>query len=326
MEEWINKFETELSKILDKEDTLYVFCPYHIGDLLGAGGFVDAAKKMRGKSHAIIFASERVQSMGVSFPGVDKIIYWDQDFLDMLAKYIYTTGRYETHNYIYGHFYRTKDGVCVMNFDINFIEGFRPVFKLSPTAPFLSPTVAEPSEEEMKKIYNDFVIDKKHTVILAPYAKSLPDLPTDLWVNLVKSMQEKGFIVYTNVAPQGETPIAGTKPFSASLTALFALSDKIRAVIDYRSGLFDYLAFSNAKILCISPFPGPIPVWIFSLPLLYPNSDSHMFYYAEEFIKPISEYFCNSGVEAVLKISHPKITEPIYFSKDELIQAIMSNI
>ena len=323
MEEWISKVESDLQNIMKEKDTLYILCPYHIGDLIVNGCLAHATAIRKGKSRVQIIALERLNSLGLVFRDVERILYTTQESMNTLIYYTYATKRYEADNFIYGHFKMSEDHHFIMDKDLNFIENYkRHVFSLPLDAPFVSPAIIKPSEEEIAKLSTDFIIDKDRTILLSPYNNSNPNLKDELWEEIAKRLTEKGFIVYTNVAPKGEEPIAGTRPFQASFTALFFLAEKMRAVVGYRSGLFDYLAFTKANLLCIGKFPS----WSYNLKLLFPNSNSQMFYYASDFIAPVYEYLAQNETQAQIKLHHPKISEPIYLSQEEIVRAIISAI
>lgn len=87
-------------------------------------------------------------------------------------------------------------------------------------------------------------------VLLAPYAHSLPRLPESFWTALAAALSRAGFVVYTNVAGEGEFAVFGTKALDVPLTELVPVLEWMGCMISMRSGLCELVSsISCAKIV-----------------------------------------------------------------------------
>lgn len=104
----------------------------------------------------------------------------------------------------------------------------------------------------------DFIFDDNHltqgkTVILAPYAYSIPQIRWTFWEKLANQLLLKGYDVCTNCGSQDEKPIKGTKPIYFTFNNAVEFCNKAGYIIAYRSGFCDIIAQSNAKRIIIYP-------------------------------------------------------------------------
>ena len=142
----------------------------------------------------------------------------------------------------------------ILDYDkYDFIDAYRHnVFELPFETPFQYPTVGDIDQARKDRLKERYTIDGARTIVLAPRSHALGFLGDAFWENLARKLSERGFIVYTNVGGK-EKPVAGTQPLAVSFEELFYLAGEINCVISHRSGLLDYLVFSKARILAISP-------------------------------------------------------------------------
>ena len=94
-------------------------------------------------------------------------------------------------------------------------------------------------------IFNAFH-DKQNVVIISPYAKSSAMLQEDIWIKFTTWLQNKGFIVYTNVFGQ-EKVIPGTLPLSVGIDIIVYLADLGYRIIGVQSGLMDVILRAQSK-------------------------------------------------------------------------------
>ena len=117
--------------------------------------------------------------------------------------------------------------------------------------------------------------------------------------------------------------MAGTEAISPSFPQLYFLSDKVRCFIGLRSGIFDFLALTEAKILNINSFPD----WIWEVGILYPECNNRTFYDAVDYLKPVAEYFEKGRVDAEISISHPKINPAdVFFDYETMTEEILNGV
>ncbi|WP_283680823.1 hypothetical protein [Parablautia sp. Marseille-Q6255] len=105
-------------------------------------------------------------------------------------------------------------------------------------------------KEEIIKQYH--LLEGK-TVILAPYAVSVPLISKDLWNQLVEHYHKKGFQVLTNVKDNSEYPLDGTEGISLRLDEMYLATEYGGYFVGLRSGLCDLLAYSKCCMTVVYP-------------------------------------------------------------------------
>lgn len=90
------------------------------------------------------------------------------------------------------------------------------------------------------------------TVILAPSAKSVTALPTDIWSNIVDDFHEMGYQCYTNVAGE-EQPLPGTLPISPQISEIQSVVEWAGTFIGIRSGLCDVIRDASCRKIALYP-------------------------------------------------------------------------
>ena len=97
-------------------------------------------------------------------------------------------------------------------------------------------------------------IHKGNTVILSPYAKSMPALPLSFWKELAYRLKEQGFLVFTNCDGNKEKPIEGTEVFLFSLKDAVSVLNQCGYFVGLRSGFCDIISSSECrKVIIYSP-------------------------------------------------------------------------
>ena len=194
--------------------------------------------------------------------------------MDLIQQYIYATREYETDNYIYGHFH-LRQGHYVWNNDLSFINRYKEnVFGLPLETELIPPLIESPTDYQKQRLHSDYVLDKKRTIVLAPYANSMKNLEEAFWEKLASELIGKGYVLYTNVASSREKVISGTTPMTTTFNELIYLAEKVNCFIGLRSGIFDLLAFTNARLLYIINNTH----WHDDLKLNYNHLNSRAFY------------------------------------------------
>lgn len=107
-----------------------------------------------------------------------------------------------------------------------------------------------PEHEETYEGAEEIVPGK--SVILAPYAKSVTALKTDVWKQIVKEYQERGYACYTNVAGK-EKPLLGTRAVSPTIAQIRSLVERAGTFIGIRSGLCDVVKDAVCKKIALYP-------------------------------------------------------------------------
>lgn len=115
----------------------------------------------------------------------------------------------------------------------------------------------------VEKIFFDYNLRKHKTVILFPYAKSVPTIKEEFWKKLVDELLSKGFTVCTNSSGITEPAIKGTIAVCCKLTALREFVEAAGYMVALRSGICDLLSFANAKKIVIYPYNEVRKIWSF---------------------------------------------------------------
>jgi len=109
------------------------------------------------------------------------------------------------------------------------------------------------NKEVVCKLFEDYGLEDNNTVILAPYAHSIPQIKWDIWEKLTYELIAKNYVVVTNCGNESEKPIKGTKPIYFSFQDAVAVTEKAGFLIAYRSGFCEIIAQSNCKKVVIYP-------------------------------------------------------------------------
>lgn len=172
-------------------------------------------------------------------------------------------------------------------------------------------------------------MDKERTIILAPYTNSVETLQESFWVNLVQRLKQKNkdYIFYTNVASPQEKVIPGTAPIVTTFPELIYLAEKVNCFIGMRSGIFDLLAFTNAKLLYINKdIRG---WWFYDLKLNFNHTNSRAFYTlpADE-QAGIKSFMQKNDVNSFdnLIFNENVLGKDVALNADSLIEKILSSV
>lgn len=95
-------------------------------------------------------------------------------------------------------------------------------------------------------------IKEGHAVILAPYAKSVPALPDEVWKEIVRLYQSRGYQMFTNVAGD-EDPIDGTEPIRPQIREMRSVVERAGTFIGIRSGLCDVIRTADCRKIALYP-------------------------------------------------------------------------
>lgn len=109
------------------------------------------------------------------------------------------------------------------------------------------------SAREIDKFFEENGLRKNKTVILAPYANSIPQIRWEFWEKLVEELLSLDFDVCTNCGTSNEKPLAGTKSIFFEFKDAVDICNNAGYVIAYRSGFCDIIANSKCKRIVIYP-------------------------------------------------------------------------
>lgn len=107
--------------------------------------------------------------------------------------------------------------------------------------------------ESVLSICEEYDVVKGKSVIIAPYANSIPLIKSTFWEDLVKALNSQGYKVFTNCGTPHEVPIIGSEKIYFSFEDAVAISEYAGTVISYRSGFCEIIASSKCKKIIIYP-------------------------------------------------------------------------
>ena len=111
------------------------------------------------------------------------------------------------------------------------------------------------SEEPIISIPNISEIASK-TVLLNYSSKSMSQVDLSFFQTIADDLLSRGYNVFTNVVGN-QRELIGTKPLNCPIYELFAICNRIKAVISVRSGILDICAHTSAPFLVYNfPFKG----------------------------------------------------------------------
>ena len=136
---------------------------------------------------------------------------------------------------------KTNQKDMLINCDLN-VSGNGPVFDAN----------YHMKDNLLESLKIDYYLDKEKTVIVAPYSNSfrcMEEAP-EFWPTVVKRLQEKGYVVYTNVNGK-EEPLPGTESILSPISVMRTVLDNCHAFISARSGLCDVIADADCNCVCL---------------------------------------------------------------------------
>ena len=109
-------------------------------------------------------------------------------------------------------------------------------------------------EEELSLLFEENGLIPGRTVVLAPYAKWPPKIPEYFWLQLVKKLKEKGFLVCTNSAGKEEPAIQGSVAISFPYSIAVPFLEKAGYLVGLRSGFLDIVEQAKCKRVALYPY------------------------------------------------------------------------
>lgn len=107
--------------------------------------------------------------------------------------------------------------------------------------------------ERLQLLYDQLGLEQGKSVIIAPYANSIPLIKSTFWEELVRNLKEKSLKVFTNCGTPTEEPIKGSERIFYEFADTVAITEYAGYVICYRSGFSEIIATSMCKKIIIYP-------------------------------------------------------------------------
>ena len=216
--------------------TLYVFAAGHIGDAVTIAAFAGEAKRMYGLQKLALVCGKAYQDVGKLFDEIDECIPLSKEERHWLDLCNYQNSMMYGRNYIIGNygklFYETTS-----YFDNRTVQYKSLILQIPSDTP-----PARVSKKILQEIMERESRDER-IICISPYASTFKLLPEDFWNQLVKELKNLGYTVLTNVYGK-ERELAGTSRYEKPLYETLLESARWTALISYRSGFSDYMAFN----------------------------------------------------------------------------------
>ena len=309
-----------IKEITPSKKFLYMFIPCSIGDFLIAGGLSYAVQRRKNKVATVLIAQERMKNLAVKFENVVDTIYLPLDLVKAVDTLIQGTQAYEWDNFIYGNIH-TVDGKIIWDETLNLVDRYKKnALNIPIDTPLMMPLTYPVSAKNISDIKARYVLDRKRTIIIFSHAKTFSELDERFWEELVQRLNEKNYIVYTNINA-AETIIDGTKPLELNFSELNYIVDRVKCFIGLRSGALDFLAMTPAQIFTIHKFPQ----WENDLSVIYEGCNNKTFYDAVKYKSTLENYLAGKGLSTEIKIAHKHISnEDVYFSYEDILSGILT--
>ncbi|WP_298068261.1 hypothetical protein [uncultured Mailhella sp.] len=117
----------------------------------------------------------------------------------------------------------------------------------------LSKKIISPEEDQVESYCRKCGIEKGKSVLLAPYAKSVPAISSVFWENLTVSLKRAGYKVFMNKGGPSEMIIPGTIAITPPFSLLAEVIEYAGAIISLRSGICDICSYTTAKKIILYP-------------------------------------------------------------------------
>lgn len=241
LERYQLKQGAEVYHRLKEEEILIVVQGPSIGDMcLGAFHFVEFEKAIYPKKIKLVIASEGIYKTAQLF-GIRKVKIISKSEIDSLVKYLL--------------FDRPKEDIicgCVCTLDV--MGQYKKMsvpqwwskffYRLTGTYELDFPAIWDSALKETEVMEKGLV--KGKSVILAPYANTLEELPFQFWELLTKRLLEMNFCVFTNVAGK-QKPIKGSLGLEIPLNQIGNYLEFAGYFVSLRNGLCDIAGRSQCK-------------------------------------------------------------------------------
>lgn len=243
-----------LNKWKNDNLTIYIVCPFGIGDTLFIASLIRAYKEHFGIARVILIVKNSQADLPDFFESIDgKIV--SNKLVNRFMRYSRTWRRFKEENYQYGHFILDnawpEPGRLLGIGNVNLIDIYkRCVLKipLNTKLEFPKISVGITRMKELEKKYDK----NEKVVLLMPYAVTLERLPMEFWEMMVQYYRKMSYRVYTNVKDETEIVIKGSESVCLSLKELFVVCDTFGwNCIALRSGICDLLGYSSSRLVTI---------------------------------------------------------------------------
>lgn len=224
-----------------------ILCPFSaLGDICFTMSYLPCFLKQRGIGKCVVCVvgkgcKETAKMFG--FCQVQALGQTDMDEMIQAALYMGAKDVFIPH----------QDRPYVVNLSRALYVKRIPLEKLYCCGVFGLPESTRPCKPSRLRDYPDLEkIREGKTVILSPYAKSVPALRQEIWEEIVEDFCRRGYVCLTNVAGD-EKPLTGTDPISPAVCEMQSVVERAGTFIGLRSGLCDVVRGALCKKAALYP-------------------------------------------------------------------------
>lgn len=139
---------------------------------------------------------------------------------------------------------------------VRFSDWLKFALGLPPSAGLSMPKVSDANRQAAADFMREHDIPWHRSVILAPAATSMPELPVKVWELLASNLQRLGYSLFLNVGPERKAPsLPGVRTISYPHNLAIPLVEAAGWIIANRSGLADIVAPARARVTVVYARP-----------------------------------------------------------------------
>ena len=242
---WLSNLAKELSaemswrllsrRIKGHGDSWIFLCNAHIGDTFALCSLLPKFVEQHGSAKVTLVVRAEQEKLVRLFPHISGLVV-RRNLPSTRINIKMSALKFQKGSMLPGHIYFAPAAEIS---DYSYLDVFRLPLRLTrENKPSPLPNFQVKDETHLP---TEFSSKKGNTVLLSPYAKSVPLFSTDFWALLVKELQSMGYEVATNVS-KDEQPLENTLPLRFDLDQDgLSLAKGLRFFIGIRSGLCDVL-------------------------------------------------------------------------------------
>lgn len=232
-----------LAQSLDRGKLYFLLYGGHIGDEALALSWISAFRKNHYIRRMTVITSSLYAGLCNLYESdIDELIVWKKEDLEALRIYSLSVEREYVNilgaNWVWFPLERKipfpMDMVVYKTIHLGLPYDARSEY-------FISDDIGE----EKQCLFKDIGLVQNKSVILIPYARSMPNIPLSMWEKLA-SILSKDYKVFTNIGA-GEEPIKNTLPLNIPLKDIAAAVNYAGHAVAIRCGIADILALGRCK-------------------------------------------------------------------------------
>ncbi|MBQ9479261.1 MAG: hypothetical protein IJU71_06880 [Selenomonadaceae bacterium] len=193
------QFQRQMQAALDKcfgvmtdPDKLYIIMPNSIGDMVISGGLTYSVLPRFGKRSAAMILRDRLSGSGITFDCIDTFYYLTVTEMYYVNLFCHLTNRFVGPNFILGNPHPNNMPPVQGRLKTMVDDYRKDIFEVPYDTPLHAPIVKDVSEEDERRLRQQYIIDKERTVIIAPNANSIKPFAFNFWQKFIAAVSNRG--------------------------------------------------------------------------------------------------------------------------------------